>query len=114
MSSFAGYSSYGNMFGYVLGAGAAVGMPAGSLNQNAFILGTAATYLGGPLTQRGVNMYSNLSNAPAGPSSFSVRLGVPGRIASGALAGPSRAFFPNSTARTYGPPATTPPSVSPY
>lgn len=109
MSSFGGYSTYGNMFGYVLGAGAPIGMPAGSLNQNAFIMGAAASYLGSTtLTRRGVSAYSSLSFT----SDFAARISVPGSIACGACIGPARAFFPNSAGRTYGPPSNV--AVSPY
>jgi hypothetical protein len=90
-----GYTGpYGNMFGYILGAGAAVGMPAGSLNQNAFILGVAASYLGNTaLPRRVVAAYSNLSSLPG--SNFPFRLTTSGTTLAPACVGPAPALFPN-------------------
>jgi hypothetical protein len=95
MAANQGYTGpYGNMFGYILGAGADVGMPAGSNNQNAFIAGLSGQYLNGTtstLKRRAACAYSNLSSVGA----FSARLSVPGVIAWGARVGPQPAFFPN-------------------
>ncbi len=91
-----GYSGpYGNMFGYIQGAGAAVGMPAGSNNQNAFMLGLVSQYLNGTtstLKHRGANVYSNLSSSPGG---FPTRSTIPGVVLGPARIGPAPAFFPN-------------------
>jgi hypothetical protein len=96
-----GYSGpYGNMFGYISGFGAAVGMPAGSNNQNAFWLGLTSQYLNGTtstLKQRGVNVYSNLSSSPAG---FPTRATIPGVVLGPARIGPAPAFFPNRNGQT--------------
>ena len=96
MSQVQGYSGpYGNMFGYISGAGARVGMPAGSNNQNAFIAGLTSQYLNGTTStlhrRRGVAAYSNRSST----ASFPTRLTVPGTIAWPARFGPVHAFFPN-------------------
>lgn len=105
-----GYSGpYGNMLGYIVGAGAAVGMPAGSNNQNAFLLGLTAQYLNGTtstLKRRSVCAYSTLSSLPGVP--FHTRLTIPGTIAWPARFGPVHAFFPNRN----GKPSTT--KTSPY
>jgi hypothetical protein len=89
-----GYTGpYGNMQGYFLGAGGALGMPSGSNNQNAFIAGIAGQYLaGGSLSRRGVAVYSNLSSTVG--ANFTTRLNVPGVVASPAWVGPMPAFFP--------------------
>jgi len=92
-----GYSGpYGNMFGYIVGAGAAVGMPAGSNNQNAFLLGLTSQYLNGTtstLKRRTVSAYSTLGSLPGVP--FQTRLTIAGTIAWPARVGPVPAFFPN-------------------
>ena len=108
MAANQGYTGpYGNMFGYIVGAGGAVGMPAGSNNQNAFIAGLTSQYLNGTtstLKRRIVCSYSNLSST----GSFSTRRTVPGTIAWPARIGPQLAFFPNRN----GKPSTT--KTSPY
>ncbi len=96
MAANQGYSGpFGNMFGYINGIGGAVGMPAGSNNQNAFLLGLTSQYLNGTtstLKRRTVNVYSNLSSSPGG---FPSRSGIPGTVAWPARVGPVAAFFPN-------------------
>ena len=88
---------YGNMFGYIIGAGAPIGMPAGSLNQNAFMLGIAASYLGSTtLTRRGVNVYSNVySDGSQSTIPFATRLTVQGNMLGPGIVGPLRVGFPN-------------------
>ncbi len=92
-----GYSGpYGNMFGYVQGAGANVGMPAGSNNQNAFWLGLSSQYLNGTtstLKRRTVSAYSTLGSLPG--VRFQLRLATPGVVLGPARIGPAPAFFPN-------------------
>ena len=98
---------FGNMLGYILGAGGAVGMPAGSNNQNAFIAGLTSQYLNGTvstLKRRAVGAYSTLTSV----GSFNARLTAPGVIAWAARVGPQPAFFPNRN----GKPSTT--VTSPY
>ena len=99
-TSTQGYTGpYGNMLGYILGAGAAVGMPAGSNNQNAFSLGLTSQYLNGTtstLKRRAVCAYSNLSSV----GSFASRLSVPGVVAAPARIGPQVAFFPFRNGKT--------------
>jgi hypothetical protein len=94
-----GYTGpYGNMFGYILGAGAPIGMPAGSLNQNAFMVGVAASYLGNTaFPRRGVAMYSNLTQIgyPGPPGAFTVRLTVPGTVLFPFIVGPVSGIFRN-------------------
>lgn len=100
-ASTQGYTGpYGNMFGYISGAGGAVGMPAGSNNQNAFIAGLTSQYLNGTtstLKRRAVSVYSSLTTAPAG---FPTRGTVPGVVAWPARIGPQPAFFPNRVGKT--------------
>ena len=95
-TSTQGYSGpYGNMFGYIQGAGAAVGMPAGTNNQNAFIAGLVGQYLSGAATstlpRRAGGAYSTVFSA----GSDKVRTTIPGTIAWPARVGPMPAFFPN-------------------
>lgn len=92
-------SSYrGAQLMYILGAGANGGMPAGSNNSNAFMLGIASQHLTATgMPRRGVAVYSNLS-AVAGV--FQNRLTAPGAIATPAGVGPSPAFIPNRNGST--------------
>jgi glutamate-1-semialdehyde aminotransferase len=89
------------MFGYIVGAGAAVGMPAGSNNQNAFMLGLTSQYLNGTtstLKRRTVSAYSTLGSLPHSP--FATRLVIPGVVLAPARIGPAPAFFPNRNGQT--------------
>ena len=102
-TSTQGYTGpYGNMFGYIVGAGAAVGMPAGSNNQNAFLLGLTSQYLNGTtstLKRRGVNVYSNLGSTPN--VAFQTRVGIVGVVLGPARVGPMPAFFPNRNGKPH-------------